>query len=474
MTESTAKTGEAQEAWLLRFDQSSPQGRHAMVREALAQADCGLSQNALSYAVASVNEMLSHFNLIEDMNEIAALLQQNQPAIYAQMLPAINMFEIEKALFEGQPGPIPELLQGLLAYQGPLPDALWLTLLDKLAFYGHPGLAGKLAADLAASFGPERLAEETLLNGRISEHQLLWAVEQAWAGELDDAGYAEVVKRIGYDDDEMRTIAYQQRDASGEDQLAALLNKFRQRATFSAVHNGQMAFARYMHGRGLNVYTSAEIMSHVVMMWRQNPERNEGEDFSLETLVRLSPAQLEEVFNGFDEDPDAGLDVYSLFAWGLPLVYDWLHAQGLVTAEQVSELHDQVDEMKEAVMEQGEGGLWYNDFVHRWPRPALQSEAEFAAEAARFRADFEAREPLSDDPADSALFDAEDEDGDFPDEEGLAFMMSQLAGLSPQEKEKMLGMLAEEFGPEAAEGMKGMLDSPDQALQMLMNEMNGK
>ncbi|MEZ0371758.1 MAG: hypothetical protein ACAI44_21880 [Candidatus Sericytochromatia bacterium] len=466
-----------QEKWLASFEAASPRQRHAKLLELLAEGPDFLERDTLVFAVATVNEMLARNNLLTEMSQLSDTLRERVPEAYVALIPALNMFSLEEALFLDQGEKLPPLLQGFLDFPDPLPDDIWLIILDKLALHGQAGQAAALATGLSQKFGAEQMAEESLLNARITEHRLLWAIETFWrgpGGEADKRAFDEVVTSFGYDDQELVGILYQQRDASMREQLDVLLDKFHRRATFSAVHNGQMAFGRWMLEKyGLNLYTSSEIMTNAVMIWRMNPDRD-NKDLKLERLVRLTREQMNEYLESMAEDPELSLDELAVFCWGLPLVYDWLKELGLVQAKEAEKLVSWLADPRKDFVSDAESSLWTYDFVHRWPRPAGMTESAFAAESARFRASHDQSQPLSDDPADSALFDDDPFALEMPEEAEFDLMLRQLAGLGPAEREKLLKMLADEFGQEAATEIQAMLAQPSATLQLLVGGKDGK
>lgn len=452
----------AETAWLEGFHEAAPKQRYELLVAELKADKSVIGAEALGYAVASVNQMLAHHNLYEDMKAVTSLLETRYPEQYAAILPATHMLALDEACFENQPEKIPALLEGFLNFEGQIPEDLWLTLIDRLAYYQYGDLAYGLANSVHDHLVTDRNEEDPFQN-RLRETMLLQGIETCWRNNTPttQTDFDQLIIKLGYDQDpEIREIVYQQRDADSQAHLDILLEKFKKRATYSAIHNAQMAFGRSMLAEhNLNLYTSAEIMSHAVMLWRENPAR-ENEDLTLKQLVKLDEKQLGDYFDAYTEESNSPDELLTL-CWGLPLVYDWLQSQDLVDAAQVSELHNWLSSRQQLVIDELDGALWSYDFVHRWPRPSQVSAEDFQTESSLFRETRHQSEPLSEDPADSALF---DDDEDMLNEDMLGFMMQQLSQLGPEEQEQLLGMMASEFGAEAADEMAALISDPSQVM----------
>lgn len=439
-------TDSPQQTWYETFDAASPLERHRLLTQTLASGLPELDQEVLEYAVASVTQLLMRHNQLEALAGLEQALTGKYQAIRARLLPMLNLSALDRMLFDGAFEQIPAVLEGFTAFEDELPEELWMTLLDRLCFYGCQAPADELARELLSRYGAQPEAGEMLLISRLREQLLLSAIQTYWqsAGDpADRARFDEVIALMQETDAELLAIMYQQRDEAAEAQLAIVLDKFQQGATFSAVHNAQMAFGRWaLAEHGLNLFTSAEIMSHAVMLWRSHEKSPES--LSLETLVDVDEAQLDAYFQALDEDSELGLDGLVVFCWGLPLVHDWLLKLGLLTQASRDRSRAVLTEMQAAVIEAAGPGLWTYGFVRRWPGVGPE-------DAALFEASRRASVPLSDDPADSQLFDEADEQ--VSEAELMAFMTEQLAGLDPQQREQVLNMLANEFGPEAGQAL---------------------
>ncbi|MEM9486593.1 MAG: hypothetical protein AAGA83_23205, partial [Cyanobacteria bacterium P01_F01_bin.116] len=96
--------------------------------------------------------------------------------------------------------------------------------------------------------------------------------------------------------------------------------------------------------------------------------------------------------------------------WGIPHVYDFLRTAGVITDSVYESAIQVVTNHKKTLLGHWQGPLWRYSFIHRWGRPAYQSEAEFEAEAKRFVDTFNQSEPLSTEPSEEIDWDAK-----FPD-----------------------------------------------------------
>ncbi|MEM9266663.1 MAG: hypothetical protein AAGA46_14175 [Cyanobacteria bacterium P01_F01_bin.13] len=85
--------------------------------------------------------------------------------------------------------------------------------------------------------------------------------------------------------------------------------------------------------------------------------------------------------------------------WATPHVYDFLRTAGVITGSVYESAIQVVTNHKKTLLDNWQGPLWRYSFIHRWGKPAYQTEADFEAEAKRFADTFNQSEPLSTQPS---------------------------------------------------------------------------
>lgn len=449
-----------QDKWLDAFDQASPRERHRLLLEALESPRPFLTPDALAFAAATVNQMLAHSNLLTELGKLAGLLQSRAPEAHTMLLPALQMLELNQALFRREADRLPALMQVFLGMASHLPPGQWQMILDQLAGFGYTALAAECAAMVQQKLGPGLLEIEEDLDFALENHQLYRCFETYWNSQQGASDRKELSQaiRAALEDETDAKFFLRQADCDYAQHLARLKESLMQRDVIAALSHAQLAFGRWMHQQHeLPLYVSARMLAAVFVIWTQPPLKG---SLALDRLAKVEPRQLREAFEIYEFEGADLLESF-FFIWGLPHVYAWLESLGHVGPRESEKIAQFAEACKEEIYNSRNLALWSFDFVHRWPKPPHLSPEAFAAEVARFRATHDRALPLSDNPADNALFD-EALDEDAPLEGGLTEemvdeLLDHLATLRPDQREHLLSVMALEFGPEAATEVRQLL-----------------
>ena len=140
----------------------------------------------------------------------------------------------------------------------------------------------------------------------------------------------------------------------------------------------------------------------IILEFLQNPERlkakkkanTPGKFFNIaqKTLDR----HVAQVLSAFFSDRKA--EGFTLL-WGLPHVYEFLYAEGLIEKNVYDDAIAAISNVKHTLLSEWPRYLWYYSFVHHWGKPAYQSEEDFEAEAKRFADSIKESTPLSEEPS---------------------------------------------------------------------------
>lgn len=446
-----------QDKWLDAFDAASPLERHRLLREALEAPKPILTPDAMAFVAATVNQMLAHSNQLDELESLTLLLERQSPAAHAMLQPALLALELNLALYRQQQDRLPLLMRQVVQLASHLPAQQLQLILDQLASFGHVALAAESAALIQQRLGPALLEIEEELDYVLETHQLYRVIETYWRSEGDETARRQLAieLRQALEDETDVRFFRRQAEASEAELLARLKESLMQRDVSAALSHAQLAFGRWMlKQHDLPLYISAKMLQEVFVIWTQPPLKG---SLALDRLTRLEPRQLNEAFEIYEFDGDDLLQSF-YFVWGLPQVYAWLAALGFGHERENEKIQAFSESCKPEIYHSRGLALWSFDFVHSWPRPPLLSEADWSAEIARFRARFAESLPLSDNPGDNQYFD-EQEDAFAEAEAGLSEemiveLLVHLQSLRPEQQEHLLGVLAIEYGPEAAETVR--------------------
>ena len=389
--------------WYQGFQASSPLMRHTIVRDFLAnQAQWEeVTSDDFAAAVVSVCQMLAEHNQLTELAELVRQLKAQTPELATLVLPAWHQLALQDALYQDRTSELSEHLEALLL--APAAGIQWPAILDEMAFYGQGELAAQWAFRLESALDPEELARNQELAYALEQHQVFDAMGRYWGSNRQAADHQAFVATLlaaDLDPEDFEAIV-QLRDATPLMRIAAIKQGFRERDLDAALLPSQLAFGQWAHGLGLDPVTAAAMVEAAFGLWDLAPEAKRPE---FDKWLKIKA----EDFHGWasqisHEDPHAGF----VLLWGLPHVGAWLSDQGLASMLLPHYLNALLPPAKSALFAKSGHGLWTASFVHRWPRPAAVSEADFTAEQLLFAASRNQTEALSEDPSAGQTFDGD-------------------------------------------------------------------
>ncbi|MBT9547391.1 MAG: hypothetical protein IV090_18505 [Candidatus Sericytochromatia bacterium] len=425
-----------QEKWLERFQQASPKGRYELLLTTLNEPVLALEPDVLSYAVASVSQILGHNNLLAEQKALTALLEAKAPASYAQIRGIQALIDLQEALFLKQPEKFETLFAVWLDPQLEVPPPYTL-ILKSLAYYGYPKAAAELADKLAKKLGKKALEEDDLLDFSLEQHRIHYLFEQITHALQEGVDppwkpFESGLRDLGIKTKQEQAFFREQWESSDKVQFNRLRTALADGDPELGLFHSRLIFSRWMYKQHrLNLFTGGDMVQHALEMWLTDAPDPLP---SLEKLVQIDEARLHAYFERLEFDPNWDLlDAFTLL-WGLPHVYDWLVECGLCKPALRGQVMNWVEKLRPILIEQRSNALWGYDFVHRWPCPLGREAAEFQAEAQVFAQTLNQSSPLSDNPEDSRHFDE-----DFPD--------------IPDELVDSVGAMLEDQGIEVLDGL---------------------
>jgi hypothetical protein len=396
-----------QEKWLERFQQASPKERFEMLNQTLEEPVLPLDHEVLSYAVASVSQMLGHHNLLAEQKALVAKLENKAPESHAQVKGIQALVDLQEALFLNKPEAFDELFAIWLnpALEVPPPFPL---ILKNLAYYGYNGEAANLAQKLSAKMGKKALEEDELLDFALEQHRIHYLFEQIVHAlqegvDPDWAAFESGLRDLGIRSKQEQGFFREQWESSDKVQMSRLRTALIDGDPELSLFHSRVLFSRWMYkNHRLNLFTGGDMIQHALEMWLTNaPEPLPN----LEKLVQIDEAQLEDYFERLELDPEWDLlDAFTLI-WGLPHVYDWLVEMSICKPALRGQVMNFLDKLRPQLIDRRENALWGYDFVHRWPRPEGIEPADFELETKAFGLTLQQSTPLSENPEDSKFFD---------------------------------------------------------------------
>jgi hypothetical protein len=177
--------------------------------------------------------------------------------------------------------------------------------------------------------------------------------------------------------------------------------------------------------KNIDFTVAALIFDYVVYFWEGREITNKDKKLP-ETYFLISIEEfddyLEDAFGGFIYEDDIS---EAAVLWGIPYVYEFLEAGGIISLPLLEKTIHQIDELKDGFIQRNSRILWECSFVHRWVRSDSISEEAFYKEADHFENSL--HEVMEDD--DSELdFDFELNKDEYADEDDDYFMDGFLKG----------------------------------------------
>lgn len=397
--------------WYEQFSEASPQEQHQCLLEIISKPiPLEFAEDVdLASLLIDVECLLEDNNLIEQALAFTTILQKQQPELYHQEFYYFDNYPIRVALFNQE---LALIAPALARYrQNPVKSIdFLLPMLDDLRFYDIREQAVEISravykpvatsrdllggsADALGAVVIADLLEQAY--GQIQQGQSVdWENWEQDAKSFDFQGTPEVQQEIiqnlsGQVLDGLEIIRLFQK------QLDSVFPQLSLRFTVHMANQYQLSFV-----------CSQAIWSAVMgaLDERDLPKKQLSHP---DRFFSISAKELEryvvQLIGGFLSSRQA-----KGFAtlWGIPHVYDFLRTAGVITDSVYESAIQVVTNHKKTLLDHWQGPLWRYSFIHRWGKPAYQSEADFEAEAKRFADTFNQSESLSTEPAEKTDWDA--------------------------------------------------------------------
>ncbi|EKV02014.1 hypothetical protein Lepto7375DRAFT_4209 [Leptolyngbya sp. PCC 7375] len=397
--------------WYEHFSVASPQEQYQLLLEVISQPiplDFAIKEDITSLLI-DVQGLLEGSNLIDQALVFTETFQQQQPELYQQEFYYFDNFPIRVALFNQE---VESIDQALARYQQePVKsiDSL-LPMLDDLRFYDARDQAVEISravyTPVATSRGLLGGSEDDF--GAVVITDLLeQAYQQIQQGNpVDWESWGQEAKPFSFENTPKLRQEIAQNISGQVIGGPEIITLFQQDPSalfpqLSLRFNIQMA-NQYQ----LSFVCSQSIWS-AVMSFLEERELSKKQLSHPGYFFGLNAKELDRYVGGLI---GGFLSSYQSkgFAtlWGIPHVYDFLRTAGVIT-DSVYESAIQVStDLQAMLLKHWPGPLWRYSFIHRWGKPACQTEADFETEAKRFADTFNQSEPLSTEPSEKPDWEA--------------------------------------------------------------------
>lgn len=391
--------------WYEAYEPASKQQRYELMLETLEQplSDEFIRDGDLGMFLLETKEDLVNSNLIQEAFEFIETFRTKFPRIYAEDFFYYDEFLVTHALFRDEPRKAEAALAGFVEHPITAIDEL-LNVFDLLRFYGATDLAVSLAQKTCAVIkrspkilsGAEYPLESALFANLISD---VYAQLQR-GEEVDWDSFLATAKTYAFTGGQPMIDEIRQHLTTDTPCDERFTQAFKNPETRANTLMGIVwEFCRDMRDRkGVPFLCSEALWS---MMINFLEEGRDTDDLlpSPAVYFQFAPADLEEflvqMLSGFMSNQQ---HTAVAMLWGIPYIYDFLLARGMITEAVHRKVNDVVNRFKPDVIKGFNTTVWKYDFVHRWTRPDSVSEAEFQAEADQFRTSIEDVRPLSEKP----------------------------------------------------------------------------
>ncbi|MBT9316120.1 hypothetical protein [Leptothoe spongobia] len=389
--------------WYEHYSEASPQEQYQLLLEVISKPiplELAEKEDIASLLI-DVQGLLEGNNLIEQALAFTATFQQQQPELYQQEFYYFDNFPIRVALFNQA---VESIDQALARYQQePVKsiDSL-LPMLDDLRFYGARDQAVEISravyVPVATSRGLLGGSEDDF--GAVVITDLLeQAYQQIQQGHpVDWEAWGQEAKPFSFENTpELRQEIAQ--NISGQVLGGPEIITLFQQDPSVLFPQLLLRFNIQMANQYQLSFVCSQSIWSAVMSFLEERELSDkqlshpGHFFSINAkeLDRYVGGLIGGFLSSYQSKGFATL-------WGIPHVYDFLRAAGVIT-DSVYESAIQVStDLQEMLLKHWQRPLWRYSFVHRWGKPAYQTEADFEAEAKRFADTFNDSESLSTEP----------------------------------------------------------------------------
>jgi hypothetical protein len=389
--------------WYEAYETASPQAQYATLLEIIAKPiplDYAIETDIVSILM-DMKGLLEVHNLVEQALSFTATLQQQQSELYQREFYYFDNFPIRYALFSRKPSQIDE---ALARYQQDPVNSIdqLLPLLDDLRLYDARSQAvemsrvvytpvatdSQLLVGSEDTFGAVVIADmlgqayETLQQGNSVDWEQWYKEAAPFSFENTAESRQEVTQTLAG-----QSISCPELVDLFKGNSDAFFRQLSLRFNITMADQQQLSFV-----------CSQAIWSAVISFLYER---------------KLSKKQLSHLdhFFSFDFkslDHYVGRLMVGLFSsqqsmgfaliWELPRVYDFLKAEAVIEDPIYESAIATVTKFQSLLLENWSGSLWRYSFVHRWGKPAHQTDKAFEAEIKRFASTIDNVEPLSTEP----------------------------------------------------------------------------
>ena len=391
--------------WYDDYEAAAQSQKYAMVKSVIAAEPIPVDyaeEVEIGAILIDVSEELINHNQVNDCLALISALQQQQPDLYRKEFQYLDDFRIKYHLFHNQ---IDAVRDDLACFQSNPVQGIdqLLAVLDDLQFYQ----ATEPLVDLCrAVYQPISRSRELLGGTEIAFGAIVifdwferihcqlrqgkyvdWDVFKTEAAQYDFDGNPDRWEEIKHN----LTVDV---ESGGE-----FAQRFKHNLG-SALRHLLLNFCRDMQTQHqLNFIVCRSIWESILeCLDAQEPTKKQlaHPDGYFAINQKKLDRHLGQNVSGFLSMQQArGVAV----VWGIPFLYEYLQAKQIISVQVAQQAIATAQSFKPKFIEIFQRCLWQFDFIHRWPRPASVSEADFIAEAAQFAANIEQATPLSDEPS---------------------------------------------------------------------------
>ncbi|MEA5464719.1 hypothetical protein [Leptothoe sp. PORK10 BA2] len=397
--------------WYEHFDEMSPQEQHQHLLELISTPiPLEFAKDVdLPSLLIDVQGLVEGNNLIEQALAFTKTFQERQPELYQQEFYYFDNFPIRVALFNQELALIDPALARYR--QNPVKSIdFLLPMLDDLRFYDVRKRAVEVSravykpvatsrdllggsADALGAVVIADLLEQAY--GQIQQGQSVdWEAWEQDAKSFDFQGTPEVQQEI------IQNLSGQVLDGP------EIIRLF-QKQLDSVFPQLSLRFIIHMTNRYQLSFVCGQAIWSAVMGALDERDLSKKQLSHPDRFFSINAKELEryvvQLIGGLlSSRQSKGFATL----WGIPHVYDFLRTAGVITDTVYESAIQVVTNHKKTLLDHWQEPLWRYSFLHRWGKPACQTEADFEAEAKRFSDTFNQSEPLSTDPAEKSDWNA--------------------------------------------------------------------
>ena len=397
--------------WYEQFSEASPQEQHQSLLEIISKPiPLEFAEDVdLASLLIDVEGLLEGNNLIEQALAFTTTFQEQQPELYQKEFYYFDNFPIRVALFKRE---LESIAPALTRYQQePVKsiDSL-LPMLEDLRFYNVRDRAFEISR---TGYKPVATSRK-LLGGSEDEFGaviMATLLEKAYdqlqqGNSVDWEDWVQEAKPFCFEDSpEIRQEIAQ--NLSGQVLDGPEIITLFQKEPSRVFPELSLRFNIHMAAQHQLSFVCSQAFWSAIMSFLEERDLSKKQLSHPDLFFSIDSKELEsyivQLIGGFlSSRQSKGFATL----WGIPHVYDFLLTAGVITDAVYEAAIQVVTNQKKTLLDYWQGPLWRYSFIHRWGKPAYQTEADFEAEAKRFTDTFSQSEPLSTEPVEKSDWDA--------------------------------------------------------------------